>query len=66
MRFSSQEEWDHAGFAMQVAVQSLMSMDPRGRAEEIDTAIAALQQSIDCLEKLGVFSDGFDPILAFY
>lgn len=66
MRLSSQEQWDQTGFAMQVAVQTLMSMHPRGRADEINNAIAALQESIDHLEKLGVFSKDFDPTAACY
>jgi len=66
MRFSGEEEWDQAGYTLQVAVQSLMSMDPRGRMAEIEKAIAVLEESIVALNTLGVFSKDFDPSLASY
>jgi hypothetical protein len=66
MRFSSEEEWDQAGYALQVALQSLMSMDPRGREDQMEDAIAVLERSIVALKNLGVFSKDFDPSLASY
>ena len=66
MRFSNKEEWDQAGYTLQVAVQSLMSMDPRGRMSEIDNSITLLEESIVALKALDVFSKDFDPSLASY
>ena len=67
MRFSSAEEWDEAGGALEMMMLTLMSTCPTDQnKKDLKTALESLQQAKDALERLGVFSEEFDSNIYHY
>jgi len=67
MRFSTTEEWDEAGGVLQTMIATLMSMHlETEQKDDLLRARQLLQEAQYCLQRLGVYSQDFDPSIFFY
>jgi len=67
MRFSTAEDWDNAGGALEMMILTLMSTRPTSENEaDLEIALDALENAKSALKRLGVFSKDFDPLLYHY
>jgi hypothetical protein len=67
MRFSTTGEWDAAGGMLEMMILTLMSTQPTANNKmDLEIALDSLQEARDALQRLGVFSRDFDPVIHHY